>query len=53
MASAAQMGVAETYDCRVVILVSGAIGINLGLILAIHILWNGVGLGTKLHDTEW
>ena len=32
--------------------VAGAIGISLRLVLSIHIVWNGVGVGAELNSTK-
>ena len=48
----AQVGMAETNDGGIVILVSGTIRINFGLVLTIDILRNGVGFRAELDYTE-
>ena len=46
MACASEMGVAEAYDGRVLILVSGAIFVNLFLISTVQIMRNGIRIRT-------
>ncbi len=42
----------KSHDGRVIVLIAGTIGIDLLLIGTVDIVWNGVGLRTKLHKAK-
>ena len=52
MARSTEMGVAESYDRRVVIAVAGTGLVDHRLILSINIMRNSVGVRAELHATE-
>ena len=52
MASAAEMGVAETYNRTVFMLITSTIFINPWLLFTVNVMRNGIGVGTQLHDAE-
>ena len=52
MSRAAEVSVAETYDCLISILVSGAIFIGVFLISACYVVRHRVGVGAQLHESE-
>ena len=52
VAGTAQMCVTEAHDGLVPMLIAGTVLIYPFLVLAIHIVWNGVGLWTQLHKAK-
>ena len=52
MAGAAEMRMAEAYDGRVAVLVSGTVFIHEGLILAVHVVRDRVVVRAELYDAE-
>ncbi len=52
MARAAEMGMAETHDGFIVVLIAGTIAVNIRIVLSILFVRDGIGVGTKLHHPE-
>ena len=52
MPCAAKVSMAETHDGIVLVLVAGAILVDTFLVLAVHVVWYGVSLGTELHQPK-
>ena len=52
VACAAQVCVAEAHDGLVAVLIAGAVLVDLALVAAIHVVRDGVRLGTELDDAE-
>ena len=52
MSGSAHVCVAESDYGLVLILVAGTIGIGLRLVFAVHVVGNGVGVRTELHNAE-
>ena len=52
MSRTAEVGVAEADDGCVVVLVAGAVFVNLLLVCAVDVVRDGVRIGAELHDTE-
>ena len=49
VSSAAEMGVAETHDAAVSVLIAGTIVVDTRLVYSIDVVGNGVGVGTELY----
>ena len=52
VARAAEMGMTEPYDGLVAVLIAGAVVVGSRLILAVDIVWDGVGVWTELDGTK-
>ena len=52
MARAAQMSVAEAHDGVVLVAIAGAVIVGSGLVTAVNVVGDCVGVGTKLHCAE-
>ena len=52
VAGAAEMGVAKAADGMVVVLVAGAVFVNVGVVVAVEVVAGGIGLGAELHHAK-
>ncbi len=52
MSGSIEMGMAETHDGFVKVLVAGAIAVNIRVVFSILFIGNGIGVGAELHETE-
>ena len=47
-----QMGMTETHDSTIGVLIAGTILIHFTLVTAIHVMGNGICFGTQLYNSE-
>ena len=52
MAGTAEVGVAETYDAAILMLVAGAILVGTWLVFTVYVVRYGIRIRTELHESE-
>lgn len=52
MAGTAEVGVAETYDATVFMLITRTILVGARLVFTIYVVWYGICIRTELHESE-
>ena len=52
MAGTAEVGVAETYDATVFMLITCAILVGARLVFTIYVVWYGIRIRTELYESE-
>ena len=52
MAGTAEVGVAETYDAAILMLIAGAILVGARLVFTVYVVRYGIRIRTELHESE-
>ena len=52
MAGTAEVGVAETYDATVFMLITRTILVGARLVFTIYVVWYGIRIRTELYESE-